>query len=148
MIGYEQNGHSYCLLDVFTNLVFVGTHLIFDKTATGPPLYLLFAEKNNYTDTIVLTEAVEMQDAQGYVARCRTISTSSFCLVVWSARDSEKLKWVVWNVDVTNDDNIVVQPDDDSVTSDDQFSNANFNQHVHCILGLVHKYSIFDMFDI
>jgi hypothetical protein len=26
-----------------------------------------------------------MQDAQGYVARC----TSSFCLVVWSARTSE-----------------------------------------------------------
>jgi hypothetical protein len=29
---------------------------------------------------------VEMQDAQGYVARCTTLSTSSFCLVVWSAR--------------------------------------------------------------
>jgi hypothetical protein len=27
-----------------------------------------------------------MQDAQGYVARCTTLSTSSFCLVVWSAR--------------------------------------------------------------
>jgi hypothetical protein len=27
-------------------------------------------------------------------------------------------------VDVTNDDNIVVQPDDDSVTSDDQYSDA------------------------
>jgi hypothetical protein len=29
---------------------------------------------------------VEMQDAQGYVARCTTLRTSSFCLVVWSAR--------------------------------------------------------------
>jgi hypothetical protein len=28
------------------------------------------------------------------------------------------------SVDVTNDDNIVVQKDDDSVTSDDQYSNA------------------------
>jgi hypothetical protein len=27
-------------------------------------------------------------------------------------------------VDITNDHNIVVQPDDDSVTSDDQYSNA------------------------
>jgi hypothetical protein len=31
-------------------------------------------------------KVVEMQDAQGYVARCTTLSTSSFCLVVWSAR--------------------------------------------------------------
>jgi hypothetical protein len=30
--------------------------------------------------------SVEMQDAQGYVARCTTLRTSSFCLVVWSAR--------------------------------------------------------------
>jgi hypothetical protein len=27
-----------------------------------------------------------MQDAQGYVARCTSLSTSSSCLVVWSAR--------------------------------------------------------------
>jgi hypothetical protein len=33
-----------------------------------------------------LDQTVEMQDAQGYVARCTTLSTSSFCLVVWSAR--------------------------------------------------------------
>jgi hypothetical protein len=32
--------------------------------------------------------SVEMQDAQGYVARCTTLSTSSFCLVVWSTRES------------------------------------------------------------
>jgi hypothetical protein len=32
------------------------------------------------------TKTVEMQDAQGYVARCTTLSTSSCCLVVRSAR--------------------------------------------------------------
>jgi hypothetical protein len=87
--------HSYRLLDISSNSIFVGTHVIFDKTATGPPSSSLFAENitntnniNNYTDTIVLTE-------------------TETC-----------------GVDVTNVDNIVVQPDDDSVTSDDQYSDA------------------------
>jgi hypothetical protein len=30
MIGYEQNGHLYCLLDISSSSVFVGTHVIFD----------------------------------------------------------------------------------------------------------------------
>jgi hypothetical protein len=63
MIGYEQNGHWYRLLDISSNSIFVGRHVIFDKT-------------------------VEMQDKQGYVAICTTFSTSSFCLVVWSARET------------------------------------------------------------
>jgi hypothetical protein len=37
-----------------------------------------------------VVKAVEMQDAQGYVARCTTLSTSSFCLVVWSARKADE----------------------------------------------------------
>jgi hypothetical protein len=64
MIGYEQNGHLYRLLDISSNSVFVGTHVIFDETATGPPSSLLFMENinntnniYNYTDAIVLTEA-------------------------------------------------------------------------------------------
>jgi hypothetical protein len=66
-------------------LVFVVTHVIFDETtATGPPSSLPF---------------VEMQDAQGYVARCTTLSTSSFCLVVWSARP------FVENINNTNNTN-------------------------------------------
>jgi hypothetical protein len=63
-------------------------HVIFDETATGPPLSSPFVENinntnniNNHTDAIVLTEAKP------------------------------------GSVDITNDDNIVVQPDDDSVTS-------------------------------
>jgi hypothetical protein len=95
MIGYEQNGHSYRLLDISSNSVFVGTHVIFDETATGPPSSSPFAENiintnniNNYTDTIVLTAAK------------------------------------TGGVGVTNDDNIVMPPDDDSVTSDDQYSDA------------------------
>jgi hypothetical protein len=41
--------------------------------------------------------SVEMQDAQGYVARCTTLSTSSFCLVVWSARKEEYCHGVTGN---------------------------------------------------
>jgi hypothetical protein len=52
MIGYEQNGQLYSLLDVSSNLVFVGTHVIFDKTATGPPFSLPFAENINNTNNI------------------------------------------------------------------------------------------------
>jgi hypothetical protein len=40
----------------------------------------------SFPKSISLWQIVEMQDAQGYVARCTTLSTSSFCLVVWSAR--------------------------------------------------------------
>jgi hypothetical protein len=94
MIGYDQNGHLYRLLDISSDSVFVGTHVIFDETATGPPSSLPFTENithtnnvNNYTDTIV-TET-DMGD-----------------------------------VNVINVDNIVVQPDDDSAMSDDQYSNA------------------------
>jgi hypothetical protein len=47
--------------------------------------------RNVVSRPVYLTHAVsvEMQDAQGYVARCTTLSTSSFCLVVWSARVSQ-----------------------------------------------------------
>jgi hypothetical protein len=64
MIGFKQNGHLYRLLDFSSSLVFVGTHVIFDETANGPPSSLPFMENinntnniNNYTDAIVLTEA-------------------------------------------------------------------------------------------
>jgi hypothetical protein len=57
MIGYEQNGHLYCLLDISSNSVSVGTHVIFDETATGPPSSSPFTENitntnniNNYND--------------------------------------------------------------------------------------------------
>jgi hypothetical protein len=95
MIGYEQNGHSYRLLDISSNSVFIGMHVIFDETAAGPPSSSPFAENiintnniNNYTDTIVLTEAK------------------------------------TGGVGITNDDNIVMPLDDDSATSDDQYSDA------------------------
>jgi hypothetical protein len=46
----------------------------------------LYNDLNEEVKDAIAFIAVEMQDAQGYVARCTTLSTSSFCLVVWSAR--------------------------------------------------------------
>jgi hypothetical protein len=43
-----ENGHLYRLLDVSSNSVFVGTHVIFDKTATGPPLSSRIAACGKY----------------------------------------------------------------------------------------------------
>ena len=38
MLGYEQNGHSYWLLDVASNKMLVVTHVVFDEFATSHPL--------------------------------------------------------------------------------------------------------------
>jgi hypothetical protein len=90
----------YCLTLYHMNMsrqsVFVGTHVIFDKTATGPPLSSPFAANINNTNSI------------------NNNDTGSKFLT-----DA-----VLGGVDITVDNNIVVQSDDDSVMSDDQYSNA------------------------
>jgi len=47
MIGYEQHGHSYRLLDVSSNKVFAGTHVIFDEIAVNSPSKSPFVIENN-----------------------------------------------------------------------------------------------------
>jgi hypothetical protein len=55
LIGYEQNSHLHRLLDISSNSVFVGTHVIFDENATGFPLSSPFVEIINNTNILIIT---------------------------------------------------------------------------------------------